>query len=89
MFFTPGQDVGTQEQGACAGGMDQAGKCPAFPSPRKQENNGLYDEELGTQKTDRQKYLVEKTHGPRGALHIHMARAHRFSLVYHFPHFLG
>ena len=33
-------------KGAYAGGMDQAGKCPAFPSPRKQENNGLSGEEL-------------------------------------------
>ena len=49
MFSTPGQDAGTPKQGAYAGGMDQAGKCPAFPSPRKQENNGLSGEELGTQ----------------------------------------
>ena len=39
-------------KGAYAGGMDQAGKCPAFPSPRKQENNGLSGEELGAQKKD-------------------------------------
>ena len=38
-------------KGAYAGGMDQAGKCPAFPSPHKQENNGLSGEELGTQRT--------------------------------------
>ena len=39
-------------KGAYAGGMDQAGKCPAFPSPRKQENNGLSGEELRAQKKD-------------------------------------
>ena len=49
MFSTPGQDADTPKQGAYAGGMVKAGNCPAFPSPRKQENNGLSGEELGTQ----------------------------------------
>ena len=46
MFSTLGQDADTPKQGAYAGGMDKAGNCPAFPSPRKQENNGLSGEEL-------------------------------------------
>ena len=47
MFSTPGQDADTPKQGAYAGGMDKAGNCPAFPSPRKQENMyGLSGEEL-------------------------------------------